>query len=562
VPTFSKYLFVQNSLGNLLKCNIAGCILIFLLLQLWRPYYFLTDDNLSGDYPVLIEMGRHLQHGEAPFISDYLFGGHYDWTRDPGCLVWHPFYLLPAMLADTWAKFWVMDLIAFLFLLSTTIGFTLLAHQLRNEFQPALHDAWLMFYTMSFVFSMYILTIGPSWICFLGSQSALPWLTLGILDRNMIRGTFIVGFAALSQFVGSYAGMIVSTSLLLTLFALGIAACRWSPRPFFIWCSGNMFALLIIAPFLLHVLDGLGHTVRLRGLNSVASSEFNVPGTDVLFSFFLGTWTEPLALLQGEADYQVSLTIPFVTSFFACAAAWCLLPALFVSRQWRPLEILCLGMSAFIILLVIRPTGLAEMFQYLPFIKSLRWPFREILQFLFFIHIFIILRPQVRSNYLRWGIPLFSLGAFLLPLFCIWAPTLNSLDPDRKALLSGKAELFWTRVKPLLQPSDQIATVIDWQTFRANRFDVPYSYLGTASFPSLYKIHCISGYSPTSPLDQLPLKTIPTFWFGAFDPTQVDSILRESPDLKLIVLEHMHPMKIVLRSKGRPDVDLTPYLPL
>ena len=217
-----RTVLTQNRLAVLLAYNVAGCLIIFGLLELWRPCYFLTDDNLCDGFPFLTEMGRHLRNGEFPFISDYLFGGHYDWSRDVGCLSWHPFYLIPVLLADTWAKYWIMEAIALPYLLMTTIGFTFLAYQLRNEFKLTICDGWLILYTLSFVFSMYTMMVGASWLCFLGNQSALPWLTIGIMDRKLTRGVFIVILVTIHQFVSSYAGMTLSTTLLLT----------FSPRDF------------------------------------------------------------------------------------------------------------------------------------------------------------------------------------------------------------------------------------------------------------------------------------------------------------------------------------------
>ena len=110
-------------------------------------------------------------------------------------------------------------------------------------------------------------------------------------------------------------------------------------------------------------------------------------------------------------------------------------------------------------------------------------------------------------------------------------------------------------------PTDEIITVIDPQDWQDNWRSLPYSYLGTANYPALFRLRAISGYSPTQPLDQVPLKTRPIYWFGAIEPSQVDAVLKEKPDLKLIVLKQAHPLEIVLRSKDSPDIDLTPYLP-
>jgi len=554
-----KTVLAQNSLPTLLKLTTGCCILIFLLLELWRPHYFLTDDNLCFGYPIYNEAGRHLQHGEWPFVSQYLYGGHYDWSRDVGCLCWHPFYLLPALLADTWAKTWMVDLIALPFFLLTTIGFTLLAHEMRREFKLTICDGWLIFYTLSFVYSMYILIIGPSWLWFLGNQSALPWLALGIFDRNGKRGMLIVAAATLHQFVASYAAMTISNTLFLTLFAVGIARCRKSYTSLFIWCAGNVIAYLLLSPFLAHVLNGFAHSIRSQGLSVYMASVFSVPPTTLLFSFFLGNWTEPLTKALGDPGL-VTLQFPYLSSLLACAAAWCLVPALFSPAKWQPIEKLCLAMAAFIMVLVLRPDYINQVLLHIPVLKSIRWPFREILQLLFFIHLLLILRPPVANVGTRRLIVTYSVAMFLLPIPFMRAPSLNPRDIDRQAVLSGDGDRYWNQVRTLLKPGDQIGTVIDRNILWVHGGALPYTYLGTANFPALYRIPCISGYSTTSPMDELPTKTAADLWIGAFAPWQVDTILHERPDLRLIVIDNISPLKISLRTQGQPTIDLTPYL--
>jgi hypothetical protein len=229
--------------------------------------------------------------------------------------------------------------------------------------------------------------------------------------------------------------------------------------------------------------------------------------------------------------------------------------------KWRPFEKLCAALALFAMILVIRPQFLSNVIQYIPLVKSLRWPFRESLQFLFFIHLLIILRPQPPQLLTRRFIAAYSLALFLLPLPFLRVPTFNALAIDRKATLNGNAERYWSQVKPLLQPTDHIATVIDWNVWQAHAAVIPYTYLGTADFPELFRLPCASGYSPVAPLDQTLLKTVPYYWFGAFNVTQVSDILRERPDLKLIVLDSAVPLKISLRSQGHEPIDLTPFLP-
>lgn len=557
---FYKMVLTQNSMSTLLKSNVGLCLVIFLLLQVWRPCFFLTDDNLSSLFPVFTEMGRHLKAWKSPFITECLFGGHYDLSRDVGYLYWHPFYFFPTLLSDTWARFWILDAIALLFILLTTVGFTILTYSLREEFNCKLSDMYLIFYTLSFVFSTYTLMTGASWINFLGNQSALPWLALGILNKKVFQGTALVTVFTIHQLLGAYAGLTCSNVLCLTLFAVGVALCRHSFRPLFIWCSGNLLGLIIVAPFMIHILDGFAHTARLGGLSMKECSEYFIPAKTFPFSFFLGNWSEFIAIWSGDASLE-GLVFPYPSILLACAAAWCLVPAFLSSIQWRPLEILCLGMAGFLAVMIIRPQEITMAMHQIPFLKSMRWPFRECLQFQFFIHLFIVIRPQWTIARLQPAIALFSLAVFLFPLpFFYRVPTFNPLFEDRKALFSGEAEALWAQVKTQIKPSDEIATVIDRKLWNKDSEKVSYSLLGTANFPALYGITCISGYSTTAPRDQVPLKTIPDYWFGAFKTDQVTAILAEKPTLKLIRIENTKPLKITLSSGTAPPIDLSPYL--
>ena len=463
------------------------------------------------------------------------------------------------MLADTSARFWIVDLSALLHLLLATAGFTALAYSLREELSLKIPDAYLIFYTLSFIFSAYTLTVGSSWINFLGNLSALPWLTLGILDRKVLRGIFLIMFFTVHEILGGYAPLSVSVGLCLTLFAVGVAWWRRSGLPLFCWYVGNVLALLILSPLLLAIMDGFAHSDRILGFPLSEMTRFAIPVRTFPFSFFLGNWSELFALWQGD-KLLASLSYPYLSSILACAAAWCLIPALIVPLKWQPLEKVCAVVAGVIVIFIVRPEWLAVLMYHLPFFKSMRWPFREGILFLFFAHLFLILRFPERPAKWQPAVALFSLMMFVLPLPFIRVPTLNTFFLDRQLLFSGEADRFWAGVKTQLKPTDEIATVIDWPYLEANSRDIPYTLLGTSDYPAFFQVRCISGYSPTAPTDQLPLKTLPGLWFGAFLPNQVDQILAEKPDLKLLRIVSTHPLKITMSSGSGPEIDLTPYL--
>ena len=58
------------------------------------------------------------------------------------------------------------------------------------------------------------------------------------------------------ELTGAYASLTVSTSICMTIFTVGVSLGYRSPKAIFNWVTGNIFALLILAPFLLHLLDG------------------------------------------------------------------------------------------------------------------------------------------------------------------------------------------------------------------------------------------------------------------------------------------------------------------
>jgi hypothetical protein len=252
-----------------------------------------------------------------------------------------------------------------------------------------------------------------------------------------------------------------------------------------------------------------------------------------------------------------SMDFPYLSTIAACAAAWCIVPALLGSPRWTGLEILTLALAAVMAVLVLRPPGITIAMHHLPFFKSMRWPFRECMQALFFFHLFLVLRPAGRTLRLRAPVALFSLAIFVLPMPFSRIPTLNSLFLDRAAVFSGRGEIFWNGIKARFKPTDEIATLVPLPIWNTQGRKIPYTYLCTANFPVLYRVRCISGYSPTAPLDEVPLKTRPGYLFGAFRTDQKKEILAEKSDLILIQLECVEPLKITLYSKGK-TVDITP----
>jgi hypothetical protein len=546
---------------RLLGCTLLATGLIFALLQVWRPYYFLTDDNLSVGLPFLTELGRHLKSGQSPFFSDYLFGGHYNLLRDANYFSWSPVNFAVSLLADTPGRFAMLDLLALLDLLLAAAGFVMLAATVRAELALRVSDGRLLFLTLSFVFSTFILTTGASWVNFLSNQAVLPWLALGLWQTTWRRSIGLLTLFSLYQALGGQAAATISNGLVLSLFALLVCAHRHSLRPLGCWIAANLLTLAIISPILLPALGGFLHSQRGAGISVELLHRFAMPALLFPTSFLFGNYFE-MAAYFAHIPSATFLLFPRLPTLLACAASWCVFLLVYQRRRWTRLEGGCAALIVLLTLMVIRPLAITQIMAHLPILRSMRWPFREILQLLFFFHLLLVIRPWAGSVVFQNRFACFSLALFALPLFFTPALSLNPLTEDRAALLSGRADRFWLAVKTQLRPGDEIATVIPDPLWQKARGEIPYAMTGTADFPAYFQVRCISGYSQTAPTDQLALSVPPYFWFGAYSPDQVPLITKNQPNLRILTVIHFYPLRMTLSSAtlGAAPIDLTPLI--
>jgi hypothetical protein len=564
-------------LGRLLRRNLLYSALIFLVLEIWRPFFFLTDDNLDGGYPFFMELGHHLLHGQSPFVSDHLFGGHYNMLRDSTFFVWHPLNFLVSLLAGTPLHLCIVDLIAFLLFMITTAGFVCLVDYLRREEGATISDSWLTFFTLSFVYSMMAITTAATWLNFAYNQSALPWLALGLFQRRALRSFAIIAVFSLHEILGGHLEPLISTCVFFSLFALGLCWVRRSIQPALCWGAGTALAFVIVLPLLIPAMVGFSESLRFHGVPMDDMQAYNIPALAFPVSLFFGMalwWThatKPI-LVNAHATYILALG--------ACAAMWCLIPALTNSdgrSRWKRIDLLVLGMLVIVGFMVCRPTWVIEIMTRVPVLKSMRWPFRELLQFQLFLHLFLVLRQpdfaravagESDSLFKHWFTPvgrrrlaLFSTAIYVLPLFTYHLPpTFNSMNWDRRLLMSGKYRDYWAQVHRYLKPGDKIAVLISRPLYDSDRFDIPYSLLGTYNYACIDDIINTSGYSLTSPLGQLYTR-VGYYPFGAYIPDQRKDLLHDIPDVKFITLESLQPVKITLSSGTGPTIDLTPFIP-
>jgi hypothetical protein len=193
----------------------------------------------------------------------------------------------------------------------------------------------------------------------------------------------------------------------------------------------------------------------------------------------------------------------------------------------------------------------------------MRWPFRELLQFQFFFHLLLVLRPPGMLREFQKFAAICGALIFILPTVAFpLPPTFNSMNWDRELLLTGGFDRYWEQVRPLLKPTDRIAVIIpEEEVYDKDRFEEPYSLLASYNYAALAGVVNAWGYSPTAPRDQLYTRTYAYYPFGAYRPDQKAALLAERPDLKFITLESLDPLRITLTSRDGPPIDLTPFVP-
>ncbi len=253
----------------------------------------------------------------------------------------------------------------------------------------------------------------------------------------------------------------------------------------------------------------------------------------------------------------------------ACAAAWCFLPAMVSRAKWRGLEVVTGCMLLFGALVVCRPVWITEIMFHLPIFRSMRWPFRELIQFQFFFHLFLLVRPPGLTSRVRPYFALVGSAVLIIPMALYpLPPTFNSMNWDRELLFTGGFDRYWDQVRPLIKPGQRVAVLIPLDVYEGDRFEEPYSLLGTYDYAPMAGIVNAWGYSPTVPRDQVYTKTYAFYPFGAYNPQpgpynpdQKKALEAEHLDLAYITLESLQPLKITLSSDGGPTIDLTPYVP-
>ncbi|MDP9003221.1 MAG: hypothetical protein M3N12_00340, partial [Verrucomicrobiota bacterium] len=230
---------------------------MFILLQIWRPYFFLTDDNMSGVLPGFADLGDTLRHGKVPHTTEGLYGGSYDLWRDPGSLtLCFPVHIAAMLLANTSFRLAAIDMVSLFNLLVGAIAMQACVRGFGRRFDREVPEWIAGFLAVSYITSSYSLAIGSSWFNFLGNQAALPIVALGLVATGRRKGFALVTTGMLYSMVGGHLAPFFFSALFLGMFSVILAGVEKNWQPIWRYLGGSMIAVIVVAPALVGFLSG------------------------------------------------------------------------------------------------------------------------------------------------------------------------------------------------------------------------------------------------------------------------------------------------------------------
>lgn len=518
---------------------LAGLLSFVLLatLQVSSPHFFFGDDNMQFTYVHMSEIARNLVHGENIFRHQYIFGGAFDMRRDPSFLsLWHPVSLLCSLVTLTKFKFWAVDLLVTVCLISASVAMARLFALLKALGDVRVSNPLVVLLSASYACSGYSIIVGEAWGNFAANVAALPMFLVGVLHHRSAQGVGWIAFAALLCLLLGHIELFCYSMVFVGLYAGAVALRLRSIRPICVLACGTLLAALLAFPLLWEAWCGFCTSRRAQGLAVAVSSSYSISIPRILAGYFLGWYGDTLV-----KPVQI-FKLPTNGSFVLCTSftSMLLVPALFRWRQRAWTSNLFLGLAAFAALLVARPLWLSEVLSYVPLFKSFKWPLRELLFFQFFVILGVAgLLGRIPLRRAAKFIAL-SVTVFAVSLYHLGRPSLNDFG-DRELILSGTADAFWAQVRQHM-PSDSILVPVGDPNIVVWRYKQALCLAGANNFPALYRVRSAGGYSFTRPFDTAHLRIPCDPFFGFFQPETIPPLLQTFQ--KLYIMEMISPTTV------------------
>ena len=533
--------------------TLLGVLAITVLLQIWRPYFYLTDDSFTGFFPVAVDTARSLWAGRPIVVNAHIFGGNYDMLHDPACIaLWSPWLFLFSPLALTRQYTLIVDAISLAN--SCTIGAAFAGSMLflRRRLNLATSDWAIVVATLSYTFTPYNLLIGSSWLGFLNAQTVFPIAVAASFARRWWLGSLCLAPAFIFGLVGGHLHPTIMAALFGGLMVAALSFARRSWTPLVAFGCGGLMAMLLISPLLWPAFQGFGQAQRSVGMTVEGAAAQNVP-VDLLVESFLfgplaGLWSPGMPIFESEPLFGLGLAFSLIN-----------IPAIVaVLIAFRNGKFDRISGALFALLLLaavwtVHPDWLAYLHVHIPLVKSLRWPFRELPIILFVAHVLFVLNVPVLHDLARpFRLAIFGLGVASFSLILLNnAPSLNVLPLDRRLVLSGEADRYWAMLKATSPAPLKIVVGTKGMLIRYANERVPYSVLGAYNFAALFDVIHVSGYSVTVPAPQRFSPMRPSHWSGIFRDVHAIKFADQTPGLTLVLLRRVEVIRWTVATPER-----------
>lgn len=532
------------ALRLVLGVTVAG----LLALQVWRPFFFLTDDNATFYCPIQVEVLRNLVEGKPVLVSNALFGGNYHWGNDISVYpILSPFAFLAAWTVWTPWPHVIIEIVSSCTLLAVAASFCACAHWLRRTENLPLTDRALVLATLSYTFAPYHLLMSASWIGYLNAQAAWPLLFVAVRHPSFRQAA---GIATAALGFSVFGGNFHALSFLLLgagLWGSVEAVRQKSARPLLALLCGGLVCFALMWLCMGDPLAGLKSAEGVRSLAANRGVQLNLTPPQLGASLLLGPLSQsvvaPMVLFGAGAWWSAGV---------GCTLVGLPLLVVLCTRRWRTGNEWILAASALLLVLVIwRPGPLHDLFSHLPLLRSLRWPFREISALIAVLHLWFVLvwRPPAQPwlNRAVWA------AAALPVLACLAGgpPAFAAHDLSRRLVFSPTTAAYWNELRPLLGNRPIVAGRVPNLAPDLERFPLP--LLAAPNFSALYELTYAGGNSTTSPAIIDPvIGLIAAGGRGLASGPRLAAYLERRPQTNLFLLHRLDPAIWSLHIPGDP----------
>ena len=500
----------------------------WLLLQVWRSHYFLTDDNLSQNMPIIIAAARRLWSGQNVFWEPNLYDG-FDLRGNSALIsLWNPFAFIVSPLALTPLKFWIIDARVGLQMVAASVAMAALLFRWRELYNSRLSDKRLIFLALSFVFCSYNLIVVASWHDYIALSLSAPLALWGMWNSQRKTGFIAIVYAVAHGLLAGHPGPWSYFLVGFSVLALSQRVLERDAEKARRWFGGAFIGVLITLPFLVPAALSFAQLPRAATQATGEASALAMPWQTLILSPFIGSF----AGLSG-APFRIFYLSPAHSFALACSMASGLITLSLCSKKsWRGPQIVIVALLLVAFVLVVRPPWLAQIVAHLPVFRSLRWPFKETFWIVLGLHLLAALRAQPLPKLWQRAIVAGGIAIWAISMFSQSAPSFNPMAADREFLLSGRAEDYWRQKKADPNFATPFVPVArrDWLRSQV-RQSVLFSRLGAYNYPALFEVKSASGYKVGGFEGNLAQQLAGDEPSGTIAPADVAQLQRARPDV-------------------------------